>query len=172
MLSGSFVPTSVFANLSVSTVDNITYDFVLTTNNLNTIFTTGAFIGSVAVDTTFANQEPLPSVALTGTGNGVAEIDTSNGGGPTGVYDFRYVFGQGQDRLEANEVVSFTSTFAMEHTFDAGLFALHVQGLTDDQGGSAWHTPSPVPVPAALPLMASALGIFGIARRRNTSKAA
>ena len=29
-----------------------------------------------------------------------------------------------------------------------------------------------IPVPAALPLMASALGIFGIARRRNKSKAA
>lgn len=32
--------------------------------------------------------------------------------------------------------------------------------------------PSAVPVPAALPLMASALGAFGIARRRNKSKAA
>ena len=31
---------------------------------------------------------------------------------------------------------------------------------------------SEVPVPAALPLMASALGIFGLARRRNKSKAA
>ena len=31
---------------------------------------------------------------------------------------------------------------------------------------------STVPVPAALPLMASALGIFGLARRRNKSKAA
>lgn len=36
----------------------------------------------------------------------------------------------------------------------------------------AQFTPSAVPVPAALPLMASALGIFGIARRRNKSKAA
>ena len=33
-------------------------------------------------------------------------------------------------------------------------------------------SPSAVPVPAALPLMASALGIFGLARRRNKSKAA
>ena len=31
---------------------------------------------------------------------------------------------------------------------------------------------SAVPVPAALPLMASALGAFGIARRRNKAKAA
>ena len=33
-------------------------------------------------------------------------------------------------------------------------------------------SPSAVPVPTALPLMASALGIFGLARRRNKSKAA
>ena len=32
-------------------------------------------------------------------------------------------------------------------------------------------SPSAVPVPAALPLMASALGIFGLARRRNKAKA-
>ena len=40
--------------------------------------------------------------------------------------------------------------------------------------GSSYDTkpPSSVPVPAALPLMASALGIFGLARRRNKSKAA
>ena len=47
-----------------------------------------------------------------------------------------------------------------------------MQGLTDDQGGSACYTPSPVPVPAALPLMASALGAFGISRRLNKSKKA
>lgn len=38
--------------------------------------------------------------------------------------------------------------------------------------GNAPSNISAVPVPAALPLMASALGIFGIARRRNKSKAA
>ncbi len=167
LLSGSFTPDSVFANLSVSTTDNLTYDFVLQTNDLDTIFTQNAFIGSVAVDTSFDKGEALPSVGLVGSGNGVAEIGTSNGGGPTGVYDFRYVFGKGQDRLVANETVSWTSTFANEHLFDVGLFALHVQGLTSEQGGSAWYTPSAVPVPAALPLMASALGLFGIARRKQ-----
>ena len=39
----------------------------------------------------------------------------------------------------------------------------------DDNGGG---NPSAVPVPAALPLMASAIGIFGLARRRNKAKAA
>ena len=45
--------------------------------------------------------------------------------------------------------------------------------LSFTQGvGNAPPNPSAVPVPAALPLMASALGIFGIARRRNKAKAA
>ena len=37
--------------------------------------------------------------------------------------------------------------------------------------GLTYAEPSAVPVPAALPLMASALGVFGIARRRNKAKA-
>ena len=37
--------------------------------------------------------------------------------------------------------------------------------------GVTYVEPSAVPVPAALPLMASALGVFGIARRRNKAKA-
>ena len=45
-----------------------------------------------------------------------------------------------------------------------GKFNSDIRGLT--------AAPSAVPVPAALPLMASALGAFGIARRRNRSKKA
>ena len=171
LLAGTFVPTLVFATLSVSTTDNINYDFVLQTNDLNTIFTDNAFIKTVAVDTSFDRREPLPSASLVGSDNGVNQIDVNSGGGPKGVYDFKYVFGQGQDRLMANEVVRWSSTFANEHLFDAGLFALHVQGLTGEQGESAWYTPSAVPVPAALPLMASALGLFGIARRKQKALA-
>lgn len=170
LLAGSFDPGSVFATLSVSTTDNITYDFVLQTNDLDTIFTSDAFIGSAAVDTSFVKQEPLPTATLSGLGNGIAEIGTNSGGGPTGVYDFRYVFGKGQDRLESNEAISWTSTFAMAHIIDSGLFALHVQGLTGEQGNGAWYIPHAVPVPGALPLMASALGLFGIASKRRKQK--
>ena len=171
-IAGTYVANSIFANLSVSTTDNITYDFVLNTFDLNA-FNSGAFIGSEAVDTTIPKKEALPTATLTGTNNGVGSIDVSNANGPTGVYDFRYVFGGGQDRLTSNEKVSWTSKFAVAHTFDAGLFALHLQGLTKGQGESAWYTPnlSPVPVPAALPLMASALGLFGIAAKRRKQKA-
>ncbi|MES2500300.1 MAG: VPLPA-CTERM sorting domain-containing protein [Pseudomonadota bacterium] len=170
LLAGSFVPGSVFATLSVSTTDNTTYDYVLKTNDLDTIFNENAFIGSIAVDTSFANQESLPTATLVGVGNGISQIGTNSGGGPTGAYDFRYVLGQGQDRLRANEIVSFTSTFAVDHLIDSGLFALHVQGITSGPDDSAWYTPSAVPVPAALPLMASALGLFGIARARGKRK--
>ena len=43
---------------------------------------------------------------------------------------------------------------------------------TDGLAGRAFLdvSPSAVPVPAALPLMASALGAFGVARRRNQAK--
>ena len=171
-IAGSYVANSIFANLSVSTTDNITYAFVLNTFDLNA-FNSGAFIGSEAVDTTFAQKENLPTATLTGSNNGVSSIKVSDANGPTGVYDFRYVFGGGQDRLTSNEKVSWTSTFAVAHTFDAGLFALHLQGLTMAQGESAWYAPnlSPVPVPAALPLMASALGLFGFAAKRRKQKA-
>jgi len=170
-IAGTYVANSIFANLSVSTTNNITYDFVLNTFDLNA-FNAGAFIGSEAGDTTFVKNENLPTATLTGLNNGVSSIGVSNANGPS-VYDFRYVFGGGQDRLTSNEKVSWTSTFAMAHTFDAGLFALHLQGLTTAQGESAWYKPnlSPVPVPAALPLMASALGLFGIAAKRRKQKA-
>ncbi len=48
-----------------------------------------------------------------------------------------------------------------------GFLSLQYTAVTADV-----PNPSAVPVPAALPLMASALGIFGIARRRNKSKLA
>ena len=170
LLSGTFFPGSVFANLSGSTTDNITYNFSLQALDLNSIFTNNAFIGSVAVDTSFAKKEALPSATLVGSGNGISEISTSIAGGPGGVYDFRYVLGGVQDRLTANESVNWTSTFAMEHMIDPGLFALHVQGLTEQQGGSAFYIPTAAPVPGALPLMAYALSLFGIAGKRRKQR--
>ena len=172
LLSGTFTPSGSFASLAVTTTDNTTYDFTLTAFSLDSLFTSGAFIGSMAVDTTFAHKEALPSAALTGLGNGVTSVGTSNGGGPTGVWDFRYDFGGGSDRLTGLETVFWTSTFATAHTFDGNQFALHIQGLTDDQGDSAWYTPSrtppPVPLPAAAWLFGSALlGFVALSNRRR-----
>lgn len=170
-IAGTYVANSIFANLSVTTSNNIDYTFVLKTFNLDA-FNTGAFIGSVAVDTNFANGEKFPSASLTGSNNGVNGISVTKANGPKAIYDFRYKLDGGNNKLNSDESVSWTTKFAVAHTFDAGLFALHLQGLTKGQGDSDWYTPnlSPVPVPAALPLMASALGLFGIAAKRRKQK--
>ena len=81
----------------------------------------------------------------------------------------------------SSEFVSFLGTTITGITFadvlaglDSGAFrlGLHVQGINGANSESFVNNPSAVPVPAALPLMASALGAFGIARRRNKAKAA
>ena len=159
LLAGGYTPTEVFASLSVtSSDDNKTFSFVLNTFNLNSIFSnTGVFIGSDAGEANYnPNGSNLPTATIFGSGNGVTEVKAGAGGGPGGDYNFRYIFGKGEnDRLTQNETVSWTSVWATAQTFDGALFALHVQGLdaldTTDGSTSAWYTPSPVPVPAALP---------------------
>lgn len=61
------------------------------------------------------------------------------------------------------------SAFGFVHEFVL-LLDDSAKGLTDFDDHAVGV--SAVPVPAALPLMASALGAFGIARRRNKAKAA
>ncbi|HEU4708646.1 MAG TPA: PEP-CTERM sorting domain-containing protein, partial [Methylophilaceae bacterium] len=50
LLSGSFQPSDTFATLTYSTTDNLVYNFTLTAYDLDSIFTSGAFIGAIAVD--------------------------------------------------------------------------------------------------------------------------
>ena len=98
----------------------------------------------------------------------VSSVD-SLGGGSTGAFDFgnksaNYVavhYGQAESLFYfKNGITDFDLNF-VEGNF----------GLSNYRAYSN-ESPSAVPVPAALPLMASALGIFGLARRRNKSKAA
>ena len=60
-------------------------------------------------------------------------------------------------------------------SLNTGTLLVGVTGQTNNQGNDQYiiNTPSisAVPVPAALPLMASALAAFGISRRRNKTKA-
>lgn len=167
LLSGDFTPADDFATLDVTTTDNLTYDFTLTSLDLDALFTDGAFIGAMAINTDpNLTAQTLPTADLTGVGNGVDTIDVSAGGGPGGVWDGRYVYGLGaNNRLNGLETVSWTSTFDTETSFVGDLFALHVRGLTDEQGGSAWYIP--IPEPGTYVLMAVGLGLLGfIARRR------
>jgi hypothetical protein len=179
LLSGSFAPTGSFAQLSVTPVAFNVFNFSLTSNNLNALFTNGAFIGGIAVNTTPSVTASNVSISNF-SGNGVDGVFAQNGGGPGGGWEFRFDVGaggggqQGAQRLGANESASWTATFnsATQVQFEGQRFAMHVQGLTGSQGGSAWYTPSassasPAPEPEIYAMMLSGLLLVGFAARRR-----
>jgi hypothetical protein len=165
LLSGSFQPTDTFASLSYTTTDNLVYSFTLTAYDLDAIFTDGAFIGAIAVDSDTSN----PVVANV---SGDTVVSVSPGGGPTGIWDFRFdLTGPQQARLTANESVSFDATFDQAVILGSNSFALHVQGLTDAQGGSAWYVPPPIPEPETYAMMLAGLGLLGFTAKRRKALA-
>ncbi|HSI44290.1 MAG TPA: FxDxF family PEP-CTERM protein [Methylotenera sp.] len=162
LLSGSYQPAVPFASLDVTGSGSV-YNFTLTAFDLNTIFTPGSFIGAIAVDI-----NPNSSVAISNVTGG-SPVGFSPGGGPTGAFEFRFdLTGPKQARLTSGESVSWTATFANPVSFTGEEFALHVQGLTQAQGGSAWYVnTSPVPEPETYGMMLSGLGILGFIARRK-----
>lgn len=171
ILSGSYTPSASFASLEVSGSGSI-YDFTLTTNDLNALFTDGAFIGRLIVETDpdiALNGRNATSIEITNLSGGVTSLSASNAGGPTGGWDFSFVLPQGAaNRLTANESVSWRATFSQNVTFTD--YGIHVQGLTNAQGGSAWYSPStvtPVPEPQSFGMFAIGLILVGglIARK-------
>lgn len=167
LLDGKYQPGSDFASLSVSGSGNV-YTFTLTAFDLNTLFTNKAFIGSVIVDASAPVK--ANTIAISNVSGGVTSVTTSNGKGPSGDWDFRFVIDHGaNDRLLANESVTWTATFGSNVTFTD--YALHVQGLTDAQGTSAWYLNSvvttPVPEPATWALLLVGLGVATSLRKRH-----
>lgn len=169
LLAGSFQPSDTFATLTYSNVGNL-YSFTLSALDLDTLFTPDAFIGAIAVDA--ASQPVVSNVS------GDTVVSVSPGGGPTGTYDFRFdLTGPKQARLTANESVSFDALFSQAVSLNSSSFALHVQGLTDNntlaavsQGGSAWYTSSPeVPEPGTYAMMMLGLGLMGFVAKHKRS---
>lgn len=162
LLSGSFQPETTFATMTYTNVGNV-YSFTLSAYDLDAIFTEGSFIGAIAVD---ADTQPMISNVM-----GDANVTVSNGGGPTGIFDFRFdLTGAQQSRLTANETVSWDATFTEPVSFTSGSFALHVQGMTDAQGGSAWYSATPVPEPETYAMMMAGLGMLGFTAKRKSTK--
>lgn len=169
LISGTFQPTQTFATLSTTaSAGGTVYDFTLTAFDLNTIFTNGAFIGALAVD--LGSSSPLPTVSNI-MGGSDSPVEAKTGSGPGGTWEFKFKLANGQNRLTANETVSWRATFASAVNFEGREFAMHVQGLTDAQGTSAWYDNTPVtavPEVETYALMLAGLGVIGaIARRRN-----
>jgi hypothetical protein len=164
LLSGSFQPTETFATLSVDGAGSV-YNFTLSALDLNSIFTNGAFIGAVAIN---VSSDIVPTVTNV---TGDSPVIYSPGGGPGGVWEFRFdLTGPSQARLTADESVSWTATFAQPVTFVDDQFALHVQSIGEENGGSAWYTnTSPVPEPESYAMMLAGLGLMGFIVRRRKS---
>jgi len=178
LLSGSFTPSGSFAQLSVNQVAPNVFNFELHASNLNALFTNGSFIGSVAVNVNPSVKANSVSISNF-SGMGVDGVSAKNGGGPSGIWEFRFNVGSGGNsesgaaRLSSGEFATWTATFNSSSpvTFGVGTqpgFAVHVQGLTDAQGGSAWYAPSvasAAPEPEIYAMMLAGLLLVGFAVR-------
>ncbi len=163
LLSGSFQPAESFASLTVEGSGSI-YNFTLSAFDLNTIFSSNAFIGAIAVD---LSSSLLPAISNI---FGDSPVGISTAGGPGGAFEFRFdLTGPRQARLTSNETVSWTATFAEPVSFVGNEFALHVQNI-GAQGDSAWYVnTSPVPEPETYAMMLAGLGFMGFVSRRKKS---
>ncbi len=155
-----------FADVAQLEIVNNGGDWTFTmdvSSNLSTTFGGGAFVGTMAVDGT------KPTSVTTAVNGGVSAVEAKNGGGPGGIYDFRFDQGKGQDRLISGESVTWTG-FNMGNVLptDGGL-ALHVQG-TNFSPDSVWYI-SPIPEPETYAMLLVGLGLVGFAVRGRRTNA-
>ena len=161
IISGNGPVTSNFAYLLFNDASK---KFTLKSNSNLSVFGTGAFIGGLAIDYSGAK------VNVAGVTGGVNKIDVTNANGPTGVFDYRFKFGGGSDKLTKDESVSWLSSNYDIGKLGASKFALHVQGLSN--GSSIWYAVSPVPESSTYLMMLAGLGLMGfVVSRRNQYQA-
>ena len=177
--NNQLVPIGDLFQLEVLSLNATQLSFEFTNDNTNlssiiatyiggpSLFTANTFETSAGVNFNAINQsQPQTGFAIE------AASSSSNQGGN----NFSNGINSGTP-----EFLKYTLTLASGNTFEtvinsinSGALLVGVTGQTGNQGNDQYtvKTVSAVPVPAALPLMAAALGAFGIARRRNTAKAA
>jgi len=164
LLAGNGPTNPHFANLEITDNGSGNWTFTLTALDLNTIFGSSSFIGSMAVDGV------KPTSISTDAGGGVTAVNLQNGGGPGGIYDFRYdMINPKNDKLTGLESVTWHVGGLGSTALPGfnGELALHVQGIGDN-GDSAWYVAtSPVPEPETYAMLLAGLGLIGFMARRR-----
>ena len=183
---------------SSSTISNITGLTTNDTNSISFSFTVESGITSISSNFIFGSDE-FPEYAGTSFADGFAFVvdgvnfakfsDGTNVSLATlssnanllnnnaGIYGIEY-----DGFTAALGIVGILNSSLTEHTLeiviadtgdsilDSGVFLSALSGGNDSGGGGVKPpNPSAVPVPAALPLMATAFGLFGLSKRRKNA---
>ena len=172
MVAMSAQATLVFSlggtTIATNDINNVTGDLVGTTYNFGTLSADAGDI--VTFQNVSANAEAgFENFFVNGT---ASFVNKSNVGtlsylvSTTGPLSFSFV-----DPVPTTFGNGSSSIAVIADAFGGFLLLLNDSGNGDDFDDHAVHV-SAVPVPAALPLMASALGMFGLSRRKSKAKAA
>ncbi|MBY0475449.1 MAG: FxDxF family PEP-CTERM protein [Nitrosomonas sp.] len=168
LLAGNGPTNPYFADLEITDNGSGNWTFTLSALDLNSIFGSSSFIGSMAVDGV------KPATISTNVGGGVTAVNLQNGGGPTGIFDFRYdMINPKNDKLTGLESVTWNVGGLGSTALPGfnGEMALHVQGIGSN-GDSAWYVAtSPVPEPETYAMLLAGLSLIGFMARRRKETA-
>jgi|GEM_PF-2694890 len=166
LLAGNGPSPVHFADLDITDDGSGNWTFTLSALDLNTIFGSSSFIGSMAVDGV------KPTSISTDIGGGVTNVSLKNGGGPSSgggpsEFDFRYdLINPHNDKLTGFESVTWhVGGLGSAQLPSNGDLALHVQGIGGN-GDSAWYV-SPVPEPETYAMLLLGLGLIGFTLRNQ-----
>src|SRR5262249_10469865 len=108
----------------------------------------------------FGTVAPVFSTVASQNNFGIFDLDPASGG-------TNYEFAFTNDPATGALVVA--ANFLTSDSFNPLAYQLAIDPSSGGSFGSWSVTPAPVPLPAALPLMLSALGFFGVAGRRRAA---